>query len=74
MYYRGVFIRKCIVNAHIFKEPFKVAVEEVFHHCKVEAGVNENGPDVRFNHIGETLIALVERACYSLRMSGGSLP
>lgn len=54
--YGWVVIGEGVVDGHVFEEPADVLVEEAFDFCEVVFRVDEDGADVGFDDVGESLI------------------
>jgi hypothetical protein len=52
----GMVVGEGIVDGHIFEEGFHVLVEEGLDVAVVEGGVYEEGADVGFYYVWETLV------------------
>lgn len=57
--YGWVVVREGVVDGHVFEEPSDVLVEEAFNFCEIVFRVDEDGTDVGFDDVGESLISSV---------------
>ena len=48
-----------VVDGHVFEEPADMLVEEAFDFCEVVLRVDEDGADVGFHDVGESLVSRV---------------
>ena len=53
--YSRMVIGVSIIDIHVLEEPFDVLVEEALDLSIIEFGINEEGTDVRFHDIRESL-------------------
>ena len=44
-----------VINAHVFKEPFDMIIEETLNLSVIEFGVDEQGTNVRLHNIRKSL-------------------
>lgn len=57
--YGWVVVREGVVNGHVFEEPSDVLVEEAFDFCEIVFRVDEDGADVGFDNVRESLVSPV---------------
>lgn len=48
-----------VVDGHVFEEPSDVLVEEAFDFCEIVFRVDEDGTDVGFDDVGESLLSQI---------------
>ena len=53
--YHRVIVSECIIDRHVLEEPADVLFEEAFNLAIIEFRVHEDGTQVRFYNIRETL-------------------
>ncbi len=52
-------VREGVVNRHVFEKPSDVLVEEAFDFGEIVFRVDEDGADVGFDDVGESLVSQI---------------